>query len=80
MRDDSTAVLPGHLERAMTGDAEARERLLELTRDRLMGHARRFLHAVQLPPGKDSRRLFPSARFSWRKVQRLPRERVYEWT
>ena len=28
----------------MTGDAEARQRLLELTRDRLMGHARRFLH------------------------------------
>src|SRR6516162_2147040 len=28
----------------MTGDAEARQRLLELTRDRLMRHARRFLH------------------------------------
>src|SRR5262249_43944129 len=28
----------------MTGDTEARQRLLELTRNRLMGHARRFLH------------------------------------
>ena len=44
MSDDSTAVLQSHLERAMTGDAEARQRLLELTRNRLMGHARRFLH------------------------------------
>ena len=44
MSDDSTAVLQGQLERAMTGDAEARQRLLELTRDRLMCHARRFLH------------------------------------
>jgi RNA polymerase sigma factor (sigma-70 family) len=42
--DESTAVLQGHLERAVTGDAEARQRLLELTRDRLMHHARRFLH------------------------------------
>jgi RNA polymerase sigma factor (sigma-70 family) len=42
--DDSTAVLQMQLERAMTGDAEARQRLLELTRNRLMGHARRFLH------------------------------------
>ena len=42
--DDSTAVLQGQLERAVTGDAEARQRLLELTRDRLMHHARRFLH------------------------------------
>jgi RNA polymerase sigma-70 factor (ECF subfamily) len=42
--DDSTAVLQGHLERALTGDAEARRRLLELTRDRLMRHARRLLH------------------------------------
>src|SRR6516162_3453302 len=33
-----------HLERAMTGDAEARQRLLELTRNRLMDHARHFLH------------------------------------
>jgi RNA polymerase sigma-70 factor (ECF subfamily) len=32
------------LERAITGDAEARQRLLELTRDRLMHHAHRFLH------------------------------------
>jgi RNA polymerase sigma-70 factor (ECF subfamily) len=42
--DDSTAVLQGQLDRALTGDAEARQRLLELTRDRLMHHARRFLH------------------------------------
>jgi RNA polymerase sigma factor (sigma-70 family) len=42
--DDSTAVLQGQLERAMTGDAVARQRLLELTRDHLMGQARRFLH------------------------------------
>ena len=44
MSDESTAVLRGQLERALTGDAEARQRLLELTRDRLMRHARRFLH------------------------------------
>ena len=44
MSDDSTAVLQRQLERAVTGDAEARQRLLELTRDRLMHHARRFLH------------------------------------
>jgi RNA polymerase sigma-70 factor (ECF subfamily) len=42
--DDSTAVLQGQLERASTGDAEARRRLLELTRDRLTRHARRLLH------------------------------------
>jgi RNA polymerase sigma factor (sigma-70 family) len=42
--DESTAVLQRHLERAMTGNAEARQRLLELTRNRLMDHARRFLH------------------------------------
>jgi RNA polymerase sigma-70 factor (ECF subfamily) len=42
--DESTAVLQGQLERAVSGDAEARERLLELTRDHLMHHARRFLH------------------------------------
>jgi RNA polymerase sigma factor (sigma-70 family) len=42
--DDSTAVLQGHLEQALTGDAAGRQRLLELTRDRLMRHARRFLH------------------------------------
>jgi RNA polymerase sigma factor (sigma-70 family) len=34
------------MERALTGDAEARQRLLELTRDRLMRHARRFLHGA----------------------------------
>jgi RNA polymerase sigma-70 factor (ECF subfamily) len=44
VRDESTAVLQEHLGRAMTGDAEARQRLLELTRDRLMRHARHFLH------------------------------------
>jgi RNA polymerase sigma-70 factor (ECF subfamily) len=42
--DELTAVLQGHLARAVTGDAEARQRLLELTRDHLMGHAHRFLH------------------------------------
>jgi RNA polymerase sigma factor (sigma-70 family) len=42
--DDSTAVLQGQLERALTGDAEARRLLLELTRDRLTRHARRLLH------------------------------------
>src|SRR6516225_2500044 len=44
VNNESTAVLRGQLERAVTGDAEARQRLLELTRDRLMHHARRFLH------------------------------------
>ena len=44
MSDESTAVLQRQLERAVTGDAEARQRLLELTRDRLMRHARLFLH------------------------------------
>jgi hypothetical protein len=34
--DESTAVLQGQLERAVTGDAEAWQRLLELTRDRPM--------------------------------------------
>jgi RNA polymerase sigma factor (sigma-70 family) len=42
--DESTAVLQGQLERAVTGDVEARQRLLELTRDRLMHHARFLLH------------------------------------
>jgi RNA polymerase sigma-70 factor (ECF subfamily) len=42
--DESTAVLQGQLERAVTGDTEARQRLLELTRDRLTRHARRLLH------------------------------------
>src|SRR5262245_56881217 len=44
MNDESTTVLQGFLERALTGDVAARQRLLELTRDRLMRHARRFLH------------------------------------
>jgi RNA polymerase sigma-70 factor (ECF subfamily) len=50
--DDSTTVLQGFLERAITGDVAARQRLLELTRDRLMRHARRFLHGhyVRLEP------------------------------
>jgi DNA-directed RNA polymerase specialized sigma24 family protein len=30
----------------VTGDAEARQRLLELARDRLMRHARRFLDGL----------------------------------
>jgi DNA-directed RNA polymerase specialized sigma24 family protein len=42
--DESTAFLQVQLDRAMTGDAEARQRLLELTRDRLMRRARHFLH------------------------------------
>jgi RNA polymerase sigma factor (sigma-70 family) len=41
---ESTTILRGQLERAITGDVAARQRLLELTRDRLMSHARRFLH------------------------------------
>jgi RNA polymerase sigma factor (sigma-70 family) len=42
--DQSTAVLQGQLERALTGDAQARQRLLELTRHRLTRHARCLLH------------------------------------
>jgi RNA polymerase sigma factor (sigma-70 family) len=42
--EESTAVMQAQLERALTGDAEARQRLLELARDRLMRHARRLLH------------------------------------
>jgi RNA polymerase sigma factor (sigma-70 family) len=42
--DQSTAVLQGYLERGLSGDAEARRQLLELTRDRLTHHARRLLH------------------------------------
>jgi hypothetical protein len=44
MSDQSTAVLRGYLQRAMSADVAARQRLLELTRDRLMRHARRHLH------------------------------------
>src|SRR5262245_25265213 len=44
MNDESTTVLQGFLEQAISGDVAARQRLLELTRDRLMRHARRFLH------------------------------------
>src|SRR5215510_13283100 len=44
MSDESTTVLQGFLERALTGDLAARQRLLERTRDHLMHHARRFLH------------------------------------
>jgi DNA-directed RNA polymerase specialized sigma24 family protein len=42
--EESTAVLQCQLERALTGDSEARRHLLEITRDRLMRHARRLLH------------------------------------
>jgi len=42
--DDSTAILQSQLERAIAGDLAARQRLLELSRDRLSRHARRFLH------------------------------------
>jgi RNA polymerase sigma factor (sigma-70 family) len=42
--DESTKILQGFLAQAVTGDAGARQRLLELTRDSLMRHARRFLH------------------------------------
>jgi hypothetical protein len=41
--DESTVVRQRQLD-GLTGDAEARQRLLELTRDRLMRRARRFLH------------------------------------
>jgi RNA polymerase sigma factor (sigma-70 family) len=44
VNDESTTVLQGFLERAIAGDVAARQRLLERTRDRLMHHARRFLH------------------------------------
>lgn len=44
VRDESTTVLHGFLNLAVSGDAAARRRLLELTRDRLMQHARRLLH------------------------------------
>jgi RNA polymerase sigma-70 factor (ECF subfamily) len=44
VHDESTAVLQGQLERAVMGDTEARQLLLAVTRDRLMGHARRLLH------------------------------------
>jgi len=44
VNDESTTVLQGFLERAITGDVAARQQLLELTRDRLMRHARHFLH------------------------------------
>jgi RNA polymerase sigma-70 factor (ECF subfamily) len=44
LSDESTAVLQRYLEQGLTGDAEARQQLLELTRNRLMRHAQRFLH------------------------------------
>src|SRR5262245_10551473 len=44
VNDTSTTVLQGHLRRAMTGDPEARQQLLEVVRDRLMRHACCFLH------------------------------------
>jgi RNA polymerase sigma-70 factor (ECF subfamily) len=43
--DESTAVLRECLEKGISGDAEARQRLLEITRERLMRQARRQLHA-----------------------------------
>jgi RNA polymerase sigma-70 factor (ECF subfamily) len=52
VKDEAADLLQGYLEQAVTGDADARQRLLELTRDRLMGHARHFLHGhyVRLEP------------------------------
>lgn len=44
MSGESTTILEGYLERGTSGDVEARQRLLELTRERLMSHARRQLH------------------------------------
>jgi RNA polymerase sigma factor (sigma-70 family) len=44
VNDESTVVLQEYLKRGVAGDAEARRRLLELTRDRLLHHARRYLH------------------------------------
>jgi RNA polymerase sigma-70 factor (ECF subfamily) len=44
VNDESTAILQAQLGRALTGDAEARRLLLELTRERLLRHARRYLH------------------------------------
>ena len=44
MSGDSTTVIQGQLDRALSGDAEARRRLLGLARDRLTRHARRLLH------------------------------------
>jgi hypothetical protein len=43
---ESTAVLQGQLERAVTGDAEARQRRLELTRDRLMLDCRSWVQDI----------------------------------
>ena len=45
MSDESTTVLQGVLERAITGDIAARRRLLDRARDRLMRHARRLRRA-----------------------------------
>jgi RNA polymerase sigma-70 factor (ECF subfamily) len=44
MLDESTNALQNYLELALKGDAEARQRLLEATRNRLMRHAHRHLH------------------------------------
>jgi hypothetical protein len=46
--DESAAILRGHLERAVAGDAEARGPLLELARDRLLRHALRLLNGQPL--------------------------------
>src|SRR5262249_43997045 len=44
MSDQSTTVLQGHLERGLTGDAEARQRLLDPPGAGLLHHARLLLH------------------------------------
>ena len=46
----------------MTGDVVARQRLLELTRDRLMSHARRHLHGRHLPKAEDLQFPFRNSR------------------
>jgi hypothetical protein len=52
VRNQSTAALQGQLERAMAGDAEARQRLLELTRDRLTHHALEAASRRTFAPGR----------------------------
>jgi hypothetical protein len=63
MNDESTTVLEGFLERAITGDGATRQQLLELTRDRLMSHARRYARLSQArPAARSCRRRLRSAR------------------
>ena len=57
MSDQSTTVLQGYLERAMSGDAAARQRLLELTRDCLMRRARGRAATVAAARGLRPRRV-----------------------